>query len=242
MTKMIESAKGISDIGIVYFEQDYFCVQVIDNSHISLAVLRLNKKHFSKYEYTPEKKTTININVIYRILKIIQPYDTISMKHVDGDRILTLIIENEEKGRQICYNLKTVDNTSNVIKLEKISRGYYSKVLISITEFRYMLNHLLSMNETAVLSIDKNYLKLTSKTVGKDEDSTTLYLKIVSKEILKSTDFIITFSVKYLMSFVKTIASSDSVTLWLGVSVPLRIEFSSIEDVSFVYFLAPKKE
>lgn len=218
------------------------------NTTKTLFVHMLLKHSFEKFVCKKNKIVGVNLTYLYRPMKTMSSSDVLTIKIKDDPTnkkttdVITLEIENNEKGKSLSCDIKLMDiDISNVV-IKNLD--YESAITMPSEELQNICKAMLSF-DVEVVDI-KNVGKFLSFSGESDSgeytykytsDDDEIVIKPKTKNIVQGF-----FSLKYLSQFTKCTNLSSHVTLFMGNSMPITVEYKvgSMGEIKFV--LAPKTE
>ena len=213
--------------------EDGINVKAVDPAHVAMVDLDLKNTAFEEYKDS-ETELGVDINRLNDVLKLAKPADLITINHDEEKNRLILKVENitrrmslvdttgmsDPKVPNVPLPVKVVIKTSELGQGIKASESIADHISLSVTPEGFELS---SEGET-----DSVNLKLT-----KD-----LLEKLECKESVKSL-----FSLDYFSNMIRSVSSSDKITMHLGTDYPVKLEFEIAQGNGHVeYLLAPRIE
>ncbi len=213
--------------------EDGLNVKAVDPAHVAMVDLNLKSSAFDEYQAS-EVELGIDINRLNDVLRLAKPNDSISINHDNEKNRLILKVAN------ITRSMSLVDTTGmSDPKVPNVPLPV--KVVIKTTELGQGIRASESIADHISLSVTPEGFELASEG---ETDSVNLKLtkdlleKLDCKEPVKSL-----FSLDYFSNMIKSVTSSDIVTMHLGTDYPVKLEFEIANGEGHVeYLLAPRIE
>ena len=207
--------------------------------------MQLNNS-FEKFECKKNKIVGINLTNLYKPMKTMSSSDVLTIRIKDDPEkkkaeVITLDIENSEKGKCLSCDIKLMDINITNISLDELN--YESAITMPSEELQNICKAMLSF-DIEVVDI-KNVGKFLSFAGVSDtgaykykytSDETDVVIKPKSKNVVQGY-----FSLKYLSQFTKCTNLSSHVTLFLGNNMPITVQYDVGAMGQLKFVLAPKK-
>ena len=233
LKELISVLSTLVDEAKFNINEDGINVKAVDPAHVAMVDLMLKNSAFEEYKAS-ETELGIDINRLNDVLKLAKPAGLIAINHDEEKNRLILKVENitrrmslvdttgmsDPKVPNVPLPVKVVIKTSELGQGIKASESIADHISLSVTPEGFELS---SEGET-----DSVNLKLT-----KD-----LLEKLDCKEAVKSL-----FSLDYFSNMIRSVSSSDKITMHLGTDYPVKLEFEIAQGNGHVeYLLAPRIE
>lgn len=222
-------------------------LKAMDQSHVALVCFMLRASGFEVFRCDRSLSLGVKIESFGKVLKCAGNDDSVTIKAEDsGANEMGFLFESKKTDRISDFSLKLMDIDQERLGIPETD--YASSVEMPSQEFRRIMNDLSVLGDTVTIKVNKegasfnvegdmgsgNICLHKSSSVDKPSEA----VKITMSEPVKST-----FSLKYLNSFAKAAALSDSVILSMSEEIPVCIEFNIANNLGYLrYYLAPKIE
>ena len=265
LSNIFEVVSNILEHCIIYFKKDGIYISGMDDSHVSLIEIYLNKDEFESYDFNSD--TDIKISLIsldfYKILKTSDSDDNIIIKYKNNKDFITLSLQSDAISRN--YNIKLIDIDENKFDIPdmdysmilELSCKFYSKIFnsINITEAEYFSfivnnNKLQIKSESMQSNLEMNFNKNESNYIRKKN---RIKLNKSHKTEIEKTEFCYKlhycngeFNSTFLLNSIKKISKTTNLTskiiIYLEENVPLKYEFLLNEKTNSIirFYIAPK--
>lgn len=247
---VFESLKDILIDANLRFSSDGIKIIEANPTRTLFVHMSLNKS-FEVLNCKKNKIVGINLTNLYKPMKTMNNSDVLTIKIKDDPSskktdVITLMIENSEKGKSLSCDIKLMDINITNIGLKDLD--YESAVTMPSEELQNICKAMLSFDIEVVdiqnigqflsfsgSSDTGNYnYKFTSDV---DKDDADIVIKPKSKKIVQGF-----FSLKYLAQFTKCTSLSSHVTLFLGNNMPITVQYDVGSMGVLKFVLAPKAE
>jgi proliferating cell nuclear antigen PCNA len=217
-------------------------LQCMDACHISLVAFSLPPSMFSELKLSAdEKQSSIGVDVAYlfRILHLCGDNSSITFTaHKGGPLILTF--DNQWQSISSSrFTIPDVEGENEFIGLMVPQTDYATTAVMASNQFKWLVTEMNKSADTVTIACAANQLVFTmlddDEAVGTITKPASDDLRIVCKE-----EFEIRFSLRYLATFTKGAALSESVAISLHPVMPMKCSFTSEDGAVLSFYLAPK--
>jgi proliferating cell nuclear antigen len=190
-------------------------VKAVDPSHVAMLVLKLNKSAFE--EFTVEA-TEIGIDVekLKEVLRLSKPGDILDLQYDGGKNRLVIHVGKVTRHMSVVDPAGITDP-----KVPNVSPP--GLVVVNMDELRQGIRGSESISDHVTLTLEPDGFTMHSEGETDRVDMKLLkegLAKLEVKETVRSM-----YPLDFFSSMVKSITSSDKVTLHIGNEYPLKIEF-----------------
>ena len=233
LKNIVDSCLLLSE-GIWNFFENEITMQSIDPSHVFVCEMKLSKELFSKYSHKNSVSVGIQFNNLAKVLKSSPSDEPVSLKINDKTNI-DVSFKNKASSRSSKFSIKAVEIEHEEINI--LERTFDCKVVINNKELKNVLSDLVQFGDECVITAEKESVDFSVKGGIGDGNITLTGLKI---EVINPVK--LTFSIKHLINFTKTVSLSEDVNIGMSDGFPMMLEYS-IDTNSYIKFhLAPKSE
>ena len=159
--RIIESIKDLVDDVNIDLTPTGMSLQAIDHSHVALVSLKLSTDGFESY--TCHKPMTIGLNLpnLYKIMKLGDNDDSLTLKVEDEPSFLTILYENQKRGKSAEFNLSLIsfDNDNLNISDNNSTSGF----IMSSNEFYKLMKELYQISESVTIEASDELIKFSVK-------------------------------------------------------------------------------
>ena len=241
---VFESLKDILIDANLRFSGDEIKILEANPTKTLFVHLLLNKS-FEKFKCDKNKIVGINLTNLFKPMKTMNSGDVLTIRIKDDMEkkktdVITLDIENTDKGKRLSCDIKLMDINITNINLKDLD--YDSIITMPSEELQNICKAMLSF-DVEIVDI-KNIGKFLSFSGESDtgeytynytSGDTDLVIKPKSKNIVQGF-----FSLKYLAQFTKCTNLSSHVTLFLGNNMPITVQYDVGCMGTLKFVLAPK--
>jgi proliferating cell nuclear antigen len=224
--RIIECIRDFITVGAFICHSDSITLQAMDTSHVALVSMRLER--FQKYSCDEDFFIGVPIHNLYKILKCMDPEDTLTLS-ADPDTP-ELVIDFENPNRSACFELHLMDLESD--QLEIPEQKYDCNLTLSSSDFKRVISDLQPFGENIFLNAKKDSFSFSV------QDQATITLKTY-EEYSCCSEIVAEFSVRFLVLFAKASILCKSVILRFSSDTPLLVEFI-FEEGWIRFYLSPK--
>lgn len=214
-------------------DSDGMSLRAVDPAHVAMVDLSLNAGAFEDLK-ADKCELGIDIDKLKEVLRLAKVGDILVMRHDEDKNRLIITVEN------ITRRMSLVDTTGmSDPKVPKLNLP--AKVQLKTNELSQGIRASESVSDHVALIVSQDGFELQSEG---DTDSVELKLpKDLLEEIDVSENVKSLFSLEYFSNMIKSVGSTDHVTMFLGNNYPIRIEFDIAGGEGHVtYLLAPRLE
>ncbi|MGI0132435.1 MAG: DNA polymerase sliding clamp [Thermoplasmata archaeon] len=224
-TLVSEVKLGISKDGIE--------VKAVDPSHVAMLVLKINKSAFEEFTGEPTE-IGVDVEKFKEVLRLSKPGDVIDLQYDGGKNRLVIHVG------KVTRHMSVVD-PAGITDPKVPNVNPPGLVVVKMDELRQGIRGSESISDHVTLSLDLEGFTMHSEG---ETDRVDMHLpkeglsKLEVKEAVKSM-----YPLDFFSSMVKSITTSDEVTLHVGNEYPLKIEFGVAAGKGEARFLlAPRVE
>lgn len=207
--------------------------KAVDPAHVAMVEVSVDKNAFEEFKAT-DTEIGIDIDKLREALKLSKSGDVIAMEYDEDKNRLVLNINN------ITRRMALVD-TAGMSDPKVPNLTLPVKLTINVSELRQGIRAAESVSDHVALKATPEGFEMSSEG---ETDSFSLKVpkdlltELECKESAKSL-----FSLDYFANMVKSVGSSQTVTLYLGSDYPVNMDFDLADGKGNVkYLLAPRIE
>lgn len=239
-------------------EDDCGCVKIkaVDTTQTVLIDVKLNGKHFDKFECT-RKKITIGINLgrFYKVIKTLNKSEILSMYMChDNINCLGVKIESPDEKKDSSFNFKLLDLPDTEANIQdKIT--FEAVITMESQEFNKLCREMVNIADYVEIQCLKDKIifsckgeftdRKTTYKVNKDDESENILVNIEhssskyndAPEIVQGI-----FELKNLVVFTKCASLCNHINIYMKNDYPLVIEYSVASLGRILLCLSPIKD
>ncbi|MCI4369531.1 MAG: DNA polymerase sliding clamp [Thermoplasmata archaeon] len=196
--------------------KDGIDVKAVDPSHVAMLVLKLNKSGFEEFTGEPTE-IGVDVEKFKEVLRLSKPGDIIDLQYDGGKNRLIIHVGKVTR-------LMSVVDPAGITDPKVPNVTPPATVVVKMDELRQGIRGSESISDHVTLTLDSEGFTMHSEG---ETDHVDLKLpkeglsKLEVKETVRSM-----YPLDFFSSMVKSITSSDEVTLHVGNEYPLKVEFS----------------
>jgi proliferating cell nuclear antigen len=191
-------------------------VKAVDPSHVAMLVLKLNKAAFEEFTGEPTE-IGIDVEKLKEVLRLSKPGDILDLQYDGGKNRLVIHVGKVTRHMSVVDPAGITDP-----KVPNVSPP--GVAVVNMDELRQGIRGSESISDHVTITLDPEGFTMHSEgetdrvdmKLGKES-----LAKLEVKETVKSM-----YPLDFFSSMVKSITSSDQVTLHVGNEYPLKIEFT----------------
>lgn len=233
LKKVLDAVKDLLNEASFDCSETGMQLQAMDNSHVSLVSLNLNADGFEQYRCDRSLSLGMNLGSLAKILKCSAANDILTIKAQDNPDTVTFVFESKNGDRVSDFDMKLMNIDQEHLGIPetdyacviKMPSGEYARIVRDLAQFGDSIAIACSkqgVKFSATGEIGTGNIKLAQSTNADDKDRV---------EIDLNEPVTLTFAGKYLNSFAKAAALSETVTLSMSQEVPLVVEFKIMTTV-----------
>lgn len=233
LREVIDIVSTLVDEAKFNITKDGLTLKVVDTAHVAMLELTMSKDAFEEFKLDPIQ-VGIDIDKVKEVLKLARPGETIDIKLDENKNRLMLGVGNVTRWMQLV-------DTGGISDPKVPNLNLPVKVSVKIDELKQGIRASESVSDHITLKANPDGFEIVSEG---ETDSVNLKLskdlleRIECKEPVKSM-----FPLDYFSNMVKSISTSQNVTLLLGNDYPVKMEFEmSGGKGKGMYLLAPRVE
>jgi proliferating cell nuclear antigen len=233
LREVIDIVSTLVDEAKFNITKEGLSLKVVDTAHVAMLELSISKDAFDEFKFEPIQ-VGIDIDKVKEVLKLARPGESIDIKLDENKNRLMLGVGNVTRWMSLV-------DTGGMSDPKVPNLNLPAKVSVKIDELRQGIRASESVSDHITLKANPEGFEIVSEG---ETDSVNLKLskdlleRIECKEPVKSM-----FPLDYFSNMVKSISSSQSVTLLLGNDYPVKMEFEiSAGKGKGMYLLAPRVE
>jgi len=239
-TKIVDSIKELTPECNFDCSANGVTAQSMDNSHVALVKLELNKDGFEEYRCKEDISLGLNLTNLAKVMKCAGAKDSLQIEAEDSENI-SFSFTNPEENKCSNFKLKLFDIDTEHLGIP--STDYDCSVTMSSTEFSKICRDLTVLGDAVKISASKAGVQFQTK--GDIGNADLLYKSSTEGEeqsvkVKVSDDLTQCFALRYLAMFSKSGILSNQVTLNMAEGIPLMVEYKIGDLGEIKYFLAPK--
>lgn len=245
---IIKTLKLFNDYISFFFNSDKLYIQGMDNSHICLYEVNIDKDWFDEYNYSSNESQIIvscMSNIINKILNLYKTNETLVIGFNDDNMdniFINMIINNDNN----LTNNKEFEINCIDIDFESLSPDeidYDIDLYFTSKEFSNYCNELMNFGEELQIFCYNNLIKL------KSNNNESSMVQNIDMNLILKYDAIDDFKIynKFQINYINYICNLQKAFSQIKISVqyglPINIFFNTDDDLLNVrFFLAPKVE
>ncbi|MCI4357089.1 MAG: DNA polymerase sliding clamp [Thermoplasmata archaeon] len=205
----------VSEVKITV-SKDGLEVKAVDPSHVAMLVLKLNKSAFEEFTGEPTE-IGVDVEKLKEVLRLSKPGDTLDLQYDGGKNRLVI------KVGKVTRHMSVVDPAGITDpKVPNVTPP--GMVVVKMDELRQGIRGSESISDHVTITLEADSFTMFSEgetdrvdmKLGKES-----LAKLEVKDTVRSM-----YPLDFFSSMVKSITSSDEVTLHVGNEYPLKIEFT----------------
>ncbi len=216
------------------FKQDGLFSKVMDPAHVAMISLEISKEAFQEYSVESDESLGMDIDKIRNILKLSGPNDIIDVKF---------------DGKKISFRLGNLNVSTPLIDPSTLTTPKIPTIELPnkiVTDISYLSTGIKAAEgiaEVVTFSFKADELKIYSKGETDSETTELTISKTMAKDFIYTSDAKSSFALDYLSKFIRSLESSQEISISVGNDFPLRMEANIMNGKGKVTFLlAPRIE
>ncbi|KAF8321304.1 proliferating cell nuclear antigen [Clavulina sp. PMI_390] len=136
-------------------------MQAMDNSHVALVAIKLEKDGFQTYRCDHAMPLGVNLTSLTKVLKCSKDDDVVTLKAEDNADVLSLKFESKNSDRVAEYDMKLMDIDQDVLAIPETE--YDCKVYMPSNEFTRICRELATLGESVRIEVSKEGIRFASE-------------------------------------------------------------------------------
>ncbi len=207
-------------------------LRAMDPAHVALVDLEMKKEIFEEYEIDEEKALGIDLDKFLTVIKRAKSKDTMIFE--DKEEYLRVTIEGTATRS---FDLPLIDVGEEEVRVPELD--YPCVMEIDPEAFEAGIKDVKTVSDHATLSASEDGFSM--KAMG-DLGSVEIFIeknKMLTFDVSEPAKSM--FSIEYLEDILKASKIADSVKIYLGNNIPVKLEFLA-PGIKLTYILAPRIE
>lgn len=236
---LFETLKDILTDVTLYFSKDGIKVTDVDPCKVLIVFLKLVPDNFITYHCPRDYYIDININVLFKFIKMTGNSDTITFSvPVDDQSHLYIYVENQEKNTRTVSKVKLLELNDEMFGIPDVE--YETVITLPSNDFHKICRNMYTISEKMIIeSYDENIILTSdgdygsiSLDMGETEEGVT-FEKVSNVNIREI------FSLKHLVMITKSANLSSDVKILIKRNLPMALSYSVANLGCLTYLLAP---
>jgi len=265
--KLFKTLSSILSSFKINIEKDGISILQMDNVHVSVLDIFLDKDDFSEYNFSKEQTIVLNSENFCKALSLSEKIDsiTLSLKNSSSNKLDITFINESRQSKMSLYLIEpdnseiTFPSIDYSVELE-LSIGRFTKICKNLSQFGSKNIKFKSNNENQEIIIlgesdmgnIETILKETNKTIKRKVNikrKVSNGFELESKEINTKKEIIInkfvknitsTFCLEYINKILSMSYLSNRVNIGLSEETPIEIQMHFFDNSYLNYYIAPK--
>ena len=207
----------LNDVNVV-FDKDGIRIVAMDNSHVVLIYMTLSAESFEEYECDKEHVVGLNMLNMFKLLKIINNNDVLTME-INDDTMLAMNITNVKKKTTSKFNLKLLEIDDDM--MEPPDLRMENLIPVPSTDFQKLCRDMANLGHNLDVKISRSSQGITFTCDGDFASQETMieYENDCDQEVSEI------YSLKYINTIAKATSLCPTVQLFLECDYPLLLKY-----------------
>lgn len=141
--------------------EDGLNLQAMDNSHVALVAVKLDKEGFVNYRCDRPVPLGVNISSLTKVLKCAKDDDIVTLKANDDADILNLTYEGARSDRIAEYDMKLMDIDADQLGIPETE--YDARVTMPSVELSRIVRDLAQLGESVRIEVSKDGVRFAAE-------------------------------------------------------------------------------
>lgn len=231
--KAMEAVWNLVDEGTLRFTKEGIKLEALDPSMISMVIFNMPKDTFLEYELEEEKKISLDIDYLKKILKRAKATDLLELGEEESRFSITFKTEKSKRN----FKIPIMDLPTEAPPKLKISYHNYVKILAEPLKDIVKDAEVVSNYVKFIITPDGLEAEAVGE-VGEVHESFDKGEEVL--EVKAETGGRGNYPIQYVNDVLKAAQKGEVVKLSLGTDAPLKIEYN-VEGANVLYYVAPRK-
>lgn len=232
--------KNFNDSIQITCNEEKFYIQGMDNSHVCVFELFLDKDWFDVYECSGSQNFGIHLPIFEKMLSIRSDKQKIVIYDEDSDNLEIELTSDEKGSFDKYFTLPLIDIDSELFSIPESE--YDVDITMNCKKFKTLIDELSNFDEILNIKCQEEAFNLESEStegsmkVNISMDDIELYQIVENSEIKSS------FSIKYIVHMSQFHKLCPDINIHLSPEMPIQLCYNITEDESskMKFYLAPK--
>ncbi len=236
---IFNNLKNFTDNTLINVNEDELYIQGMDNSHVSMYELKLNKSWFSEWDVSESVDFGICLPILNKILHTWSDKQHITIYTGKDDDKLDIEFTNDEKGDyNKFFQIPLMDIESDKLGIPETE--YDVDITMKSKNVKNLIDELSTFNDTVNLDCNEDRVCISSSS---SEGSMKVVINMDDIEVLAVAEgetVESSFSIKHIGHMCQFHKLAEDCIIHLSPDIPIQIKYE-IDDTSMMrFFLAPK--
>ncbi|KAF8324712.1 proliferating cell nuclear antigen, N-terminal domain-containing protein [Cantharellus anzutake] len=159
--KVLEAAKELVTDANFECNDEGLNLQAMDNSHVALVAVKLQKDGFKQYRCDHAMPLGVNLGSLTKVLKCAKDDDEVTLRADDNADVLLLKFEAKNTDRVAEYEMKLMDIDTDTLGIPDTE--YDAKVSMPAGEFQRICRELSQLGESVRIEVTKEGIRFNSE-------------------------------------------------------------------------------
>ncbi len=209
-------------------------IRAMDSSRVALLDVKIGREILEEFELDQEEVVGIDLDRFEKILKRAKAKNSIGLEKETEENVLKIIIRN---GARREFELPLIEVAEEEIRIPELD--YKATVEIDADYFLEIIKDIDIISDYVTFLADENKLKIFGRGELGSVNVVFRREEALSFEVSESCEA--TFGIEYLKDILSGAKIADTVRIFLGKDLPLKLEFV-IPGCNLVFYLAPRIE
>ncbi|TRM67004.1 proliferating cell nuclear antigen, N-terminal domain-containing protein [Schizophyllum amplum] len=160
LKKILDSIKELVTDANFECNDEGINLQAMDNSHVALVSVLLERKGFADYRCDRPIPLGVNLNSLTKVLKCAKDDDMCTLKASEEADVLNLVYESKSSDRIAEYDMKLMDIDSDQLGIPDTE--YDAQVTMASSEFARIVRDLSQLGESVRIEVSKEGIRFAS--------------------------------------------------------------------------------
>ena len=230
--------KYFTDNVLIRVDEEKMYIQGMDNSHVCVYELTLDKSWFSSWQVPEPFDFGVFLPTFNKIIHTWSEKQTIEMCATNAD---TLDIEftSEVKGEfDKFFQLPLMDIECDVLGIPDTE--YEADITLESDKLKHIIGELASFNDTIQFNCNEERLDIYATSSEGSMKVTMNVDDIEQLAVVEGESIEASFSIKYIANMCQFYKISPNCTIHMSKDVPIKFKYEIADACSMVFYLAPK--
>lgn len=236
ISQVLKTLSSLVEEATFTFNEEGVSFRAMDCSHVALIDMALPNSIFEKYEIENEVKIAVRVDEAIKVINLFELKSTVRLSH--NDHILNIHNNSES------YKIRTIEENKSETPLPRLPYDsivqFDKSTLVSVADFIKQLKKIETISSYVTFETTNNFFNLSGKGDVGDVEITNERGQVTIKKNCQNSNS--TYSLEYLIPFLKSLQKDRSIEISYTTLKPLRIR-TDLGGSSFIdFYLAPRVE
>jgi proliferating cell nuclear antigen PCNA len=234
---IFKNLNNLTDSINIVVNSDRFYIQGMDQSHICVYELFLDKSWFHTWNVSSDKTYGFQLSMFNKILHTYSDTQMINLQADDESDKMKINFTSKSDFNKF-FELPLMDIDCEMLNIPECD--YEVDIIMNAKKFKSLIDELTQFSDTVLISCNEGQFS-----VNADGDAATMKVvvdmdDIENYSVIENETIDASFGLKYLAQMCQFYKLSSNCTIHISRNMPIQIKYEIDEDSMMRFYLAPK--